>query len=799
MVYSIKESVKNISYDVGGTIDESSFLWPSLAPAERFVSSIMIRNTGDSVVENPRVSINGNKIPLNTEELLGSIVMDSKDALDRVQKIFHTIDSYTVHGGLSLDKWIDSPLTLFIGYGSGMCEDRANVQAMLWDVLSYKWRGSWADNHTVFEVDEGNRILHLDTDTQAYYLMHDNSTIASSQDIRDDPMLVQRSVHYRNYLKYPVSAKDPEPNMWYSSEKVAALYWGINYDIPSSRAPAYEQHSILLKPGEGYGWHSDKPKHLHPLFADSPMTNIVRDLTWEAKLDFSKASHLWAVRQANVSGTPVRNGAVNIDANTTVFLSYDHPFPITGASMKLIPGDNVSSGTLMRVTISGGFDAEKAVIDISLQELLSDNDFLSAYIQNFRFPVHDLQIEISAPNSSTGSTGVPLKGLSFELYCQATTYALRSLKTGRNELVYTDASDKRSIEVLVNATPLQTVTPGFPAGTPFSPADNKSVAEAELIFSWPKSSGADVKGYQIQISGFADMRYPLSPTFERLVEKTDITEAQGVIQYRLPWRGMLPVNCSLYWRVRPYRADLLAGPWSSIFPFKVKGPQSPEKVNIAYDQGRVLLSWSPSPSGTQPLYYEIHSSTLEGFVPISETHRILGLSDQAVEKYTWYDVTATDWPVVPETTLTTTKETRLVLFDGARENPTWFGRLGAHLRVIAVDADGSRSCPSPQAHLQSPLIVMPDSIGMTAGNVAYQVPVISTVGRITVQSPYFLGLWDKPVLTYSLAAPSAGWSIDANLGVIRGYLNASQEVLLNVTVEDQYGAKTSKQFKIKAI
>ena len=127
--------------------------------------------------------------------------MDSKDSLDRVQRIFHTIDSYSTHDDLGLDKWIDSPLTFFIGYGAGLCDDRANVQRMLWDVLGYPSRGSWGSNHTVFEVEQGNRILHLDTDTQAYYLMHDNSTIASSQDIRDDPMLVQRSVHYRDYLQ----------------------------------------------------------------------------------------------------------------------------------------------------------------------------------------------------------------------------------------------------------------------------------------------------------------------------------------------------------------------------------------------------------------------------------------------------------------------------------------------------------------------------------------------------------------------------------------------------------------------
>ena len=379
--------------------------------------------------------------------------------------------------------------------------------------------------------------------------------------------------------------------------------------------------------------------------------------------------------------------------------------------------------------------------------------------------------------ASVGNNTILLEGLLFKLYSQGTAYAFRSLKVGRNDLVYSDASDKRSVEVQVDAVPLQMTLPGLAGGGLFAPRDNALVAEAALTFSWPKSDGADVKGYQIQISAFADMRYPLSPTFERMVEKTDITEAQGVIQYRLPWRGMLPVNRSLYWRVRPYRADLLAGPWSSIFPFKVKGPQSPEKVNIVYDQGRVILSWSASPSGTQPLYYEIHSSSLEGFVPMSEPHRLLGFGDQEEAKYTWYDVTATDWPAVPETTLTTTKETRLTLFDSARENEVWIGKLGAHFRVIAVDADGSRSCPSPQAHLQSPLIAMPDSMKLTAGEIALQVPVISTVGRITTKLPYFLGLWNKPVLRYSLSATSGGWSIDADSGVIRGDLGASQEVL----------------------
>ena len=130
-----------------------------------------------------------------------------------------------------------------------------------------------------------------------------------------------------------------------------------------------------------------------------------------------------------------------------------------------------------------------------------------------------------------GNNTILLEGLWFRLYSQGTAFAFPALKAGRNDLVYSDASDKRSVEVQVDAVPLQTTLPGFAGGSFFAPRDNALVAEAALTFSWPKSDGADVKGYQIQISAFADMRYPLSPTFERMIEKTDVTESQGRLLY----------------------------------------------------------------------------------------------------------------------------------------------------------------------------------------------------------------------------------------------------------------------------
>jgi hypothetical protein len=796
--YFIKQSSTNVRYDVGGNADESAFLWPSMPSKKRFVSSITIKNTGDNVLINPRVSINGHQIPLTTAELLSSITRDGKDPLDRLLRIYHAVDRYSIHKDLFLSKLQDSPLKSFVAYGGGMCEDRANIQSMLWDVMGHKWRNSRANNHTVDEVEYGHRLLHLDTDIQAYYLMHDNWTVASSQDLRDDPMLVLRAVNYRNYMKYPRGAEDPETDMWYSSEKVAALFGDDNREPLSSNAPVSEKFEILLRPGEAYGWHSDKPKHIHPIFSESSLSDTLRDFIWETRLDFSKSSHRWAVRKTSALESPIRDDAVYIDKNTSIFISYGHPFPMTGADLRLYPERNVSPKSMIKLTIKGG-EGKTASFDIPLAKLTSGDYSLSSHIQKSDFPVHTLQIEIGLSDSGITGNKIPLKGLSFKLYSQATVYAFPSLKAGRNHLIYSDATDRRSVALQVDAIPMNVAPSGFSEKSLFDP-NHKMVAEKDLIFSWPESE-KDVKGYQFQISAFADMRYPLSPTFDRIVYKQDITELQGRIQFQLPWRGMLPLNRDLYWRVRPFGEDLLAGHWSGTFPFKVRGPQAPEKINIQYDHGKVILSWSASKEGTRPLYYQIHSSSLEGFIPMSEPHRILGLGDQTEAKYTWHDVTAADWPVVPGNSLTTTKETKIVLLDGTHENESWLSKLGAHFRVIAVDEEGSRSCPSRQAHLKSPWIVLPDIMEFNPGDITFRVPVLSTLGRITAASPYFLGLWHKPVLKYSISSSKTSkgkWSVDENLGVIKGRLADQEDLSFSVTVQDQFNRKNSKQIHIKA-
>ena len=138
------------------------------------------------------------------------------------------------------------------------------------------------------------KTVHLDTDMHAFYLMYDNKTIASAQDIHDDPMLVIRSSHERVYDRFPRMLDDPEVNMYFSSEKYAALYWPSASTPPLTLGkPEKQSVRIVLRPGESYGWHTGERKIVHPLYDDPNITTVARDVLWETHLDMANKAHLW--------------------------------------------------------------------------------------------------------------------------------------------------------------------------------------------------------------------------------------------------------------------------------------------------------------------------------------------------------------------------------------------------------------------------------------------------------------------------------------------------------------------------
>lgn len=261
--FAIERSPETKKMGVGGNLDETHFLWPNMPAKKRFFSRIKISNEGDQNVINPRVRINGFRIPLSSDELTRNISHESRDPLDRVLRTFYAMCYYSIHAAPNIDT--RKPLSYFLYHSYGICDDQMSVQAELWQLFGYKWRESGPYNHASAEVEVRGKSVHLDTDIHAFYLMYDNETIASAQDIHDDPMLVMRASHERVYDRFPRLPDDPEVNMYFSSEKYAALYGpgALIEPLALQKAEKNAVH-IVLRPGESYGWHTGERRVVNP-------------------------------------------------------------------------------------------------------------------------------------------------------------------------------------------------------------------------------------------------------------------------------------------------------------------------------------------------------------------------------------------------------------------------------------------------------------------------------------------------------------------------------------------------------
>jgi hypothetical protein len=809
---SVREAIdtRNSPYSfqmtVPGNVDESRFLWPNLPGETSFFSAVRIRNTGEDPIVNPRLTLNGFQMPLTTKELMFTIIGDAPDALDRILRVFYTMTRYVTHYEMPNADPIH-PLGFFLNYCYGVCFDQMGIQAGLWEVMGFPWRFADPMNHATAEVEhpQQKKMMLLDTDFNAYYLRHDNWSIASAQDVREDPMLVLRSTHEREYHRSPWQEGDPIVDMWGSSEKMAALY-AIRPSRPlnKTRSGPYlnEKLTIVLRPGESYGWHSDRNQYHESLKENPPIMNVSRQLTWETDLDLSKPHHRWFLKGKKTQKSNNGSQQATLDHRQSWQIPYRLLFPVLGMNLSLkldpdSPNQMRKDATVVRIVLKT--PAKSVGEDVPLEKLVDHSYSLDSLLYKLPYPVRDVEVIISikSPGKNSGRS-LNVKGLQIRLLCQSTAFACRSLQMGQNQIIYTDASGKRDVRIEIETHPETVPLPHFSESV-FSPGNGEGIAESALQFLWPAVPENDgAVGYQWQVSAHQDMRYPLSPTFERLLNGTFLRHENGNVIFELPWRGMLPVGRELYWRVRPYDRKNLAGDWSPVKSFKIRGPGVPQNVRLVTKNGNNILMWDRNPQGTAPVKYEIHTSSLEGFMPTDKRHRILGMSSSEVMKYQWTDVYASDWPVVPPTLLTTTDQREWIVFDENGPRKILPSKLGAHYRIIAIDAEKSRSCPSPQIHLPHPRIVSPLKVILSPGVVRWQVPVISSLGRVLATDPgYRLGLWEKPTLRYSLLDAPKGdkdWAIDQETGVIHGKLARGQAVSLTVQVHDtRYDVKDVKR------
>src|SRR5581483_7069917 len=215
-----------------------------------------------------------------------------------------------------------------------------------------------------------------------------------------------------------------------------------------------------------------------------------------------------------------------------------------------------------------------------------------------------------------------LKGLASVNDVQMAPLALPALAIGDNRLVYTDDSQgERKVRIThewVERSASQ--PPQAPAAVVFPP-DGGVTPGTDFVFRWQPAQDPDgdkIVDYHFELSDRPDLKWPLSPTFYRLISKT---ADRGKAQFTMPQSGLLASGQKYYWRVRAKDQHGVWGAWSRSWSFTPEGPAAPIDVTLSVVDGRGILRWKPNPSGQAPAKYRIYGSDEKGFSMSDEPYQ----------------------------------------------------------------------------------------------------------------------------------------------------------------------------------
>src|SRR5262249_54985883 len=133
--------------------------------------------------------------------------------------------------------------------------------------------------------------------------------------------------------------------------------------------------------------------------------------------------------------------------------------------------------------------------------------------------------------------------------------------------------------------------------------------------------GDGIADYHFELSERADMAWPLSSNFSKLVSNT---ADRGQPRYHVPYTGLLTPGREYYWRVRARSGKGAWGPWSKTWSFTPGGPAQPVEVTLEPTKGadgKVILRWKPNAVGGTPVKYRVYGSDEKGFSVSDEPYR----------------------------------------------------------------------------------------------------------------------------------------------------------------------------------
>jgi hypothetical protein len=715
---------------------------PALEQSWESNRAVRMENVGDTDLINPWLS-NGRNNFRSLDEIVASAVTPDMSDRDKAMALWFQEIRHRYHGtsgGVNGNgQESGDPVKVFNVYGHNTCGEDSMCLAGLWRKAGLKVAPARLVGHCVSQVFYENRWHVLDGDLHSMYLLRDSETVAGEQDLVRDHDLIKRS-HTQGILEADQRGTDE----WGSSIYV---YEG---DVRGDRNCYVSTMNMVLRPGEALTWrwgHVQPVKYrgARPLRFPDTIANGL----WEYRPDFSKEA--WRKGVESMEAVRAEAGALSAEAGRTGILVWvvRSPYVFLGGKLDV-------DGSGVRFSVSGD---GKAWEDVGTD---LDKCFLPDAAPRYEYR---LRAQLG-PDAR-------LKGLRIVNDVQMAPLALPAMAVGRNEFVYTDQSPgPRKVRITHEWVERSASKPPSAPAAPVFPPEAGEPNGTDIVFRWAPSQDPDgdkVVDYHFELSHRADLKWPLSTNFYKLISKT---ADRGGAQYTLPGAGFLAPDRTYYWHVRARDEKGLWGPWSKTWSFTPRGPSAPTDLSIELDEKRAvgILRWKPGPAGRAPAKYRVYASDEKGFsVSDAPYTRSVGISK---------DVPAS----CPSNFLGESPRAELAVVGRELLLPN---ANRAFYRVVAVDDRGSRSGPSDYVAAPRPFITSTPMLkAKTGSDYRYPVGVIRSLGDYrmrTVGGRDVTSFWDVESPRFALLRGPAWLKIDEKTGIVSGVPDVAGRVEVTVT------------------
>ena len=268
---------------------------------------------------------------------------------------------------------------------------------------------------------------------------------------------------------------------------------------------------------------------------------------------------------------------------------------------------------------------------------------------------------------------------------------LPGMGVGTNAFTYTDESpSRRRVRITQQWVERSASRPPAAPSEPVFPPSGGVTDGTEITFQWRPATDPDgdaIADYHFELSGRADMKWPLSMSFAKLISRT---ADAGQARYTLPGPGLLNPGTKYFWHVRREMTrgygDLGVQPGASrrrdLRLLKRSASNSTESATGASSAGRPIR-WARSPWRTVSM-----PATRRAFPSSDRPYKVtVGVSEKMPSEF------PANFVVETSANLLEVVGPHVKLEEANR----------AFYRVVAVDAAGNRSGPSDYAASPRPV------------------------------------------------------------------------------------------------